>query len=144
MTWETWFTWIWFGVGFLIWLIDWVYYRKPLPVPELMLYLLFGNLALIFYIVNGAYKILKNKVADYYIEYEWKPSRVFLPDFHEWCKANAGIQYCGLTAGCLDMDIEETFGSTLMRSGKGKNVLRIYFVNKRFFIIFLRYLVMEK
>ena len=64
-----------------------------------------------------------------YIEYEWKPFRVFLPDFHEWCKANAGIQYCGLTAGRLDMDIEETFWSTIMRSGMGKNVLRIYFIN---------------
>jgi hypothetical protein len=59
MTWEAWFTWIWFGVGFLIWLAEWIYNREPLAdaLSELMFYLLFGSLALILYIIHGTYKI---------------------------------------------------------------------------------------
>ena len=63
----------------------------------------------------------------YFLEYTWKSFRVCLPDFHAWCKANAGIQYCGLAAGCLDIEIKETFWSTEIRSGSGENVLRIHF-----------------
>jgi hypothetical protein len=62
VTYEAWFTWIWFGVGFLIWLAEWIYNRTTLAdaLSELMFYLLFGSLGLIFYIGFGVYKMFKN------------------------------------------------------------------------------------